>query len=100
MSICEQMSKIGSAVEEALNWRAEGDPVLSQKAFDRAIGLVDLTIESLSDTYRVKEIIILRKALIDYFQGMNEFNSTDASWRKYFGHFNYAARKQKAKEIA
>ena len=33
------------------------------------------------------------EALVDFFYASNEFSSSEDLWRKYFDHFNYAARK-------
>lgn len=93
MPIIEQLAHIGSEVGRALNWRAKGKPDSSRKAFNRALELVDLTIDGLSDLPKLKEIMILRVVLKDYFLGKNEFGSTYALWRKYFSHFSYAVRK-------
>lgn len=93
LSLCEQMANIGSEVERALNWRAKGNAAYSRNAFERALELVDLTLESVSKFAKLKELARMREALSDYFDGTNQFGSTDASWRKYFLHFNYAARR-------
>jgi hypothetical protein len=96
LSLCEQMANIGSEVERALNWRAKNNPAYSRNAFERALELIDLTLNSVSGFARLKEIARLREAMVDFFAGVNQFNSTDAMWRKYFLHFNYAARREKA----
>lgn len=93
MPVCEQMANIGSEVERALNWRSKGNSANSRNAFERALELVDLTLESPSRYAQLKEIARLREAIVDYFIGTNEFGSTDASWRKYFTHFALAVRK-------
>ncbi len=93
LSFIEQMANIGSEVERALNWRIKNNVPYSQKAFERALELLDLTLESITTVSRIKELTRLREALVDYFFGINEFISTEISWRKYFSCFTYAARK-------
>ncbi|MCX5716198.1 MAG: hypothetical protein NTV07_04995 [Candidatus Omnitrophica bacterium] len=93
MPLIEQMANIGSEVERALNWRAKNNEDYCRKAFERCLELLDLTLESTKSGPRLKEIARVREALVDYFLGPNEFMSTDASWRKYFLGFTYAARK-------
>jgi len=93
LSFCEQMANIGSEVERALIWHAKNNDAYSQRAFDRALELVDLTLETVSGYARLKEIARMRESMVDYFAGTNQFGSTDASWRKYFLHFTYAVRK-------
>jgi hypothetical protein len=94
LTFLEQMANIGSEVERALNWRVKNNADYSQKAFERALELMDLTLESVRGPARLKELARLREALVDYFFGTNQFMSTEESWRKYFLCFTYAARKK------
>ena len=89
----EQMANIGSEVERALGWRAKNNAEYSRRAFERALELIDLTLEYSQERSHLKEIARMREALVDYFCGANEFKSTDVSWRKYFSHFTYAVRR-------
>lgn len=89
----EQMANIGSEVERALNWRAKQNADYSQKAFERALELVDLTLDSITGLARLKELSRLREAIVDFFAGSNQFKSTEASWRRYFLPFTYASRR-------
>ena len=93
MPFVEQMANIGSEVERALNWRAKRNDDYSRKAFERALELTDLTLESVSGFPRLKEIARMREALVDSFFGSNQFKSSDELWRKYFLKFTYAARR-------
>ncbi|MFH0941164.1 MAG: hypothetical protein V1840_04850 [Candidatus Omnitrophota bacterium] len=93
LSLLEQMANIGSEVERALNWRAKKDADHTQKAFERAIELIDLTLDNTGSFARLKEIARMREAIVDYFFGANQFKSTESSWRNYFSHFTYAARR-------
>lgn len=93
MPLIERMANIGSEVERALKWREKNNVDYSRKAFERALELVDLTLEASDKRSHLKELARLREALVDYFCGVNEFRSTDSSWRNYFSHFTYAARR-------
>jgi len=93
LSFFEQMANIGSEVERALNWRVKNNADYAQKAFERALELIDLTLENTRNYSHLKEITRMREAVVDYFFGTNQFKSSEASWRKYFLCFNYAARK-------
>lgn len=93
LSFLEQMANIGSEVERALNWRAKHNVVYSQKAFERALELIDLSLDQWTILSRLKELARTRETIVDYFFGTNEFMSTDAALRKYFLCFTYAARK-------
>ena len=93
LSLVEQMANIGSEVERALNWKSKHNVDYSQKAFERALELIDLTLENTKSLARLKEIARLREAMVDYFFGTNQFRSTEKSWRNYFSPFTYAARR-------
>ncbi len=93
LSFLEQMANIGSEVGRALNWRTKKNADYSQKAFERTLELIDLTLENNVNFAHLKEITRMREAIVDYFLGANQFMSTDVSWKKYFSHFTYAARK-------
>ncbi len=93
LSFVEQMANIGSEVERALNWKARQNPDYSRRAFERALELIDLSLDSVRGFPRIKEIARMREMLVDYFSGTNEYQSTERSWRKYFLAFTYAARR-------
>ncbi len=96
MSVSEQMSNIGSEVSRAINWKNKGNEEYSRKAVIRALELLDLSLESARSFPALKEIARLREAVVDFFCGDNEFASSEALWRSYFDHFNYAARKARS----
>ncbi len=93
LSLLEQMANIGSEVERALNWRAKNNAEYAQKAFERTLELIDLTLENTSNSAHFKEIARMREAIVDYFFGSNQFMSTEESLKKYFLSFIYAARR-------
>ena len=93
LSFLEQMANIGSEVERALNWRAKNNMAYSHQACERALELIDLTLEAVKGFARLKELARLRETIVDYFFGKNQYKSTEASWKKYFMCFTYAARK-------
>ena len=92
LSFLEQMANIGSEVERALAWQAKNNTAYSQKAFERALELVDLTLDITTSLARLKELARMREAIADYFIGVNQFKSTAPSWKRYFLPFAYAAR--------
>jgi hypothetical protein len=92
LSLVERMAHIGGEVERALRWREKNNAEYSRMAFERALELIDLSLEHSRKHTHLKEIARLREALVDYFFGTNEFKSTAASWRNYFSPFTYASR--------
>lgn len=93
MPFIEQMANIGSEVERAINWRAKKNDDYSRRAFERALELTDLTLDSVSGYPRLKEVARMREALVDSFYGENQFKSTNDLWKKYFLNFAYAVRR-------
>lgn len=92
LSFVEQMANIGSEVERALNWRIKNNSAYAQKAFERALELIDLTLDNEKNYAHLKEIARMREAIVDYFSGANQFMSSECSWRNYFLPFIYASR--------
>ncbi len=92
-SFAEQMAHVGGEVERAMNWRTKGHAESSRLAAERALELMDLTLESTKGYPRLKEVARAREALVDDFFGRNEYRSTDEAWRRYFGAFTWLARK-------
>ncbi|NLF82455.1 MAG: hypothetical protein GX568_00530 [Candidatus Gastranaerophilales bacterium] len=95
MSQCEQLANVGSEVSRALNWRNKGKTDMSLRAVDRALELIDLTVATLKTYPRLKEVLRVREALVDYFYGDNIYSSTEEQWRKYFDYFAYASLREK-----
>ncbi len=88
-----QMANIGSEIERTLAWRAKNNPFYAERALERALELLELTLESVAGLARKKELCRVREALLDFFVGANEYGSTEESWRRYFAAFARAARK-------
>jgi hypothetical protein len=93
LSLMEQMAHIGSEVERALNWKAKGNALYCQRAFERALELFDLTLDDRKDFCQLKEIARARETVVDFFAGINQFGATETSLRKYFSCFTYAVRR-------
>lgn len=91
----EQMANIGSEVERALTWRAKNQKDYCQKSFERALELIDLSLENNTGFSRRKELARIREILVDHLFGENQFQSTDEAWRQYFSSFFYAVRKDR-----
>ena len=95
LSFVEQMANIGSEVERALHWKSKKNEAYSQKAFERALELLDLTLSRAKRFPCLKELARLREVLVDYFFDANQYQSTQTSLRKYFLAFTYAARRNR-----
>lgn len=93
-SFIEQMANIGSEVERTILWKEKQNNDYSQKAFERALELLDLTIADSKNKSRLRELTRLREILVDYFFCDNQYLSSNKLWRNYFYPFNYAARRK------
>ena len=92
LSFVEQMANVGSEVARAISWKNKNNAGYSQRAFERALELLDLTLEDKKNRNRLREIARVREALVDYFAFGNTYQSSDKMWRDYFYCFNFAAR--------
>jgi hypothetical protein len=91
-SFLEQMGNIGSEIERTIRWKEKGNPEYCAMAFERALELLDLTIENTKAGPRLRELTRTREALADHFVFSNEYGTTDELWKKYFFSFAYAAQ--------
>ena len=95
LAFLEQMANVGSEVERALNWRLKQNLAFSQRAFERALELIDLTLAGAEGLARLRELARVREAMVDYFAGDNRYGSSEVLWRRYFSPFTYAARRHR-----
>lgn len=94
LTLLEQMAHVGSEVERALSWKAKNNPARSEKAFERALELLDMTLDCPYSRSRLKEVARAREVVVDFFWGENQFCSSQHSLQKYFLQFACAARKK------
>lgn len=91
LSLAEQLANVGSDVARAGRWE-KNDPQLCEKAFVRAIELLDLTIGDPRWKGRRKELTRARELLCDAMCGGKEYGSDLTSLDRYFYPFAVAAR--------
>lgn len=94
-SFLEQMANVGSEVERTMSRKREDRAEMAQKAFERALELLDLTIQDPKNRARLSELCRLREVLVDYFMYSNQYKSSDKLWHNYFYAFAYAAQMQR-----
>src|SRR5580704_9185721 len=85
-SLMMQLANVGTDVERAIQWKAQGDLEGSKQAFFSALELLDFTIADPKNIKRgvLRELCPLREALVDYFMYDNEYKSSDELWSRYF----------------
>ncbi len=94
LSLLEQMSNVGSEVERAIRWKQKERTDYFMLAFERALELLDLTAADGKNRKRLREIMRVREALVDFLLYDNAYHTDEAQWKKYFFQFNYACRAQ------
>ena len=77
MSFGQQMGNIASEIARAKHWDKAGDLASRAKALERAIELVDLTVESKRDYFKLRELLRLREILGDLLVKSDYYN---VSW--------------------
>ena len=91
LPLAEQLANVGSDVARAHRWQ-EKDPQMCEKAFVRALELLDLTIGDARWKGRRKELTRVREFLCDAMLGGEEYGNDLASLDRYFYPFAVAAR--------
>ncbi len=92
LSFFEQMANVGAEIGRTISWRKKGRPDISQRAFERALELLDLTISDQKNRRRLRELLRVREALADCYFFDNSYRSSDESWERYFYPYQFAAR--------
>jgi hypothetical protein len=92
LPFAEQMANIGSDIERTISWKQKERPDYSERAFERALELLDLTVADSKNRKRLKELLRVRETLADHFFFDNSYQSTPESWQRYFGAFLVAVR--------
>ena len=73
LSLAQQIGNIGSEVARAFLWKSRGEIAQTEKAVDRFLELIDLTLADNRWRKRRLEVTRLREVLCDYFFGKNNF---------------------------
>jgi hypothetical protein len=93
LSLAEQLGNVGSEFGRALNWKQKKQPVYFQKAFDRMLELLDLTINDFRwRKSGIKELCRLREVACAELLDDKELAGNPESLKKYFFQFAAMAR--------
>lgn len=92
LTLLEQMGNIGSEVGRAVKWQTRGDLDARDKALERALELLDMTIADKRWQKRVKELCRARELLKDVFYGDHQYGDSPEAMEKYFFQYAVAAR--------
>ena len=86
------MGNIGSEVHRAIRWHQQNDQARWEKAFDRALELLDLTIADQRWNTGRRELTRSREVFCSLFFPTDQFVVTSDNMEKYFDQFALAAR--------
>lgn len=92
LSLAEQLGNVGSEVSRVIRAKNMHNEERKNRALDRALELMDLTIRDPKHRMRLKELCRAREVMVDAFFGCNEYQSDDAVLDRYFTYFALAAR--------
>ncbi len=93
LTLAEQLGNAGADVGRAIRARAAGDTTRFTSAFERALELLDLTLED--ERWRGprrREIARAREVVCDHLVGPGRYGSTDRSLEAWFMAYALAAR--------
>jgi len=93
MSFMEQMANIGSEVYRAGNWKSKNNYAYAEKAFERALELIDITAECSLRSSALRELMRAREFFCMLF-----FEDTENSFdgiNKYFRYFALGLKRGK-----
>lgn len=94
-SLAFQLANVGSEIGRCIRARESQNEEGLSRALDRALELLDLTIQDPKNRERLRELCRLREVVCDFFIGPNEFGSTEATMDNYFLAFGRAAQKER-----
>lgn len=94
LSLAEQLGNIGSEVNRAIYWKEKGEKKTAKRAAERVLNLIDLTIDDLRWSGRLKEIVRLREIFCDYFFDYSNYKISPRMLKNYFLPFAFLARRK------
>ena len=94
LSLAEQMGNIGSELARMQHWENLGDPHQREKAFFRALELIDLTLSDSRWQKRLKEIARLREVVCDCYCGQKIYHAVLKDIVEYCTNFAIYARRR------
>lgn len=93
-TLAEQLGNVGSEVERAIRWHGRGNKEYFESAYARMLELLDLTItDQRWKGPRRRELVRVREALCDSFEGGHQLGIILSDWPKYFLPFAILARR-------
>jgi len=94
-SLAEKLANIGSEVNRVFHWQMIKDTENQNKALERALALIDLTLKDPLSGASLKELCRLREIINALFLAEKEYFLSPRNIQDYFLRFAVAARKNR-----
>ena len=86
-SLTQQLGHVASEISRAKHWEEKGDAASRDKALERALELIDLTLLDRRWAKRLKEIVRLREVICDWFSQQENYDVSRLSIDEYCATF-------------
>ncbi len=73
-SLGQQLGHVASEISRARHWGEKGDIKSRNNALERALDLIDLTIQDTRWRLRLREIVRLREVICDWLSGQKNYD--------------------------
>ena len=92
LTLPEQLGNIGSELNRMINWRNK-NKAIANRAFERMLELIDLTLANLHNGHHLKEVARAREMLVlNWFLNTPDSQNELIQLNKYFLQFAVLAR--------
>lgn len=92
LSLAEQMGNIGSEISRARHWEKHRDREGCKKSLERALDLMDLTLQDARWRPRLKELARFREVVCHWYAGQKEYEIHPEGLETYCTSFALLAR--------
>ena len=92
LSFAEQLGHVGSEISRARHWHEKGDKPSRDKALERALELIDLTIDDKRWKEKLKEIVRLREIICDWLFEQKNYEIEPVALEHYCTDFLLAVK--------
>ncbi len=83
LSFAQQMGNIGSEIARARHWEKQNDALSRDKALERALELLDLSLDSTKRLSQLKEMTRLREVVAAWYLRQDDYDINKASLEDY-----------------
>ncbi|MFH1088423.1 MAG: hypothetical protein V1719_01110 [Patescibacteria group bacterium] len=87
LTLSEQLGNVGSEVSRMIKWRGK-DNAIAERAFERMLELMDLTLQSQTNGSRLREIARSREMVVSSWLENDKYTDSNLAYlNKYFLQF-------------